>query len=478
MYNSLFIYGFSDKEFLQELYNNFNISYSIHTLDDVKKDQDHRDLIIDNFRELPKLNKDAQKIFIKFYNDHFITFSRMFVRKNRNKMDFHEDSNHFALYFYAFYEIIINKKIDLIHFQSFPHLGPDYILYHIAKILKIRTVLIYQTIFPQKYIMLNDIEDLGKIKNNTDNNSKVDHLKILNEKDFYTNIQNRYYEIEKNNRRKFIKKISNFLSTEKFFRKFFRKFLIKSLIKIHLIKRKDDEKEYKKNLEIYSSKKETIDNLFNSNKKIIYFPLQSQPELGALLGKDYDDQLRVIEKLITLLGNEWIIIVKDHYIQTSYQRKHFFFKRLSNLKNTYIANPNYSGIELIQKSDIVATCFGTSGWEALTNKKKCLLFGNSWYSGLSGVLKIDNHTDDEKIFKFIKEKFNEEKFNLDLSNLYSSFYEGYTVAQWFTKTNKKDEEFDWFDLIDEKYHKKFDKKENTKKIINNFKSFLKQNNNI
>ena len=38
MYNSLFIYGFKDKEFLQELYNNFNISYSIHTLDDVKKD--------------------------------------------------------------------------------------------------------------------------------------------------------------------------------------------------------------------------------------------------------------------------------------------------------------------------------------------------------------------------------------------------------------------------------------------------------
>jgi len=147
MYNSIFIYGANDKEFLKELYNNFNISYSIHAFDDVKKDQDHRDLIIDNFRELPKLNKDAQKIFIKFYNDHFIVFSRMFVRKDSNKSDFHEDSNHFALYFYAFYEIIINKKIDLIIFSSLPHIGPDYILYHIAKILKIRTILYYQTIF-------------------------------------------------------------------------------------------------------------------------------------------------------------------------------------------------------------------------------------------------------------------------------------------------------------------------------------------
>ena len=55
---------------------------------------------------------------------------------------------------------------------------------------------------------------------------------------------------------------------------------------------------------------------------------------------------------------------------------------------------------------------------------------------------------------------------------------GMQLASGLKKTNKKDEEFDWFDLIDEKYHKKFDKKENTKKMINNFKSFLKQNNNI
>lgn len=469
MYNSVFIYGASDKEFLQELYDNFNISYSIHTYDDIKKDQDHRDLIIDNFSQLPRFNKDAQKIFIKFYNDHFITFSRMFIRKSP-KSDFHEDSNHFALYFYSFYEIIMDKKIDLIIFNSVPHLGPDYILYHIAKIFKIRTVLHYQTIFPKRYIMINNMEELGKIKKNIDKTFKVDHTEILKNKDFYVNLQKKFYKNVESNNNNFIKQITDILADKRFL----RKKLINLLVKINLIKRVDDEKEYKKNLEVYSSKKETIDNLFNSNKKIIYFPLQSQPELGALLGKDYDDQLRVIEKLITLLGNEWIIIVKDHHFQTSYQRKHFFFKRLSNLKNIYIANPNYSGIELIQKSDIVATCFGTSGWEALTNKKKCLLFGNSWYSGLSGVLKIDNHTDDEKIFKFIKEKFNEEKFNLDLSNLYSSFYEGYTDSQWFRKTNKKDEEFDWFDLIDEK----FDKKENTKKMINNFKSFLKQNNNI
>ena len=470
MYNSLFIYGSGDKEFLQELYNNFNISYSIHTFDDVKKDQDHRDLIINNFNELPKLNKDAQKIFIKFYNDHFIVFSRMFVRKNPNKMDFHEDSNHFALYFYSFYEIIINKKIDLIIFHSVPHIGPDYILYHIAKILNIRTILHYQTIFPRRYIMLNDIEEFGQIKNNENNSPKVDLSKVLKDKDLYASIDKKFYKTNKSNSLKFTKKISNFLSDKRFL----KKVLIKFLIKIHLIKRKDDEKEYEKNLEIYSSKEETIHNLFNSNKKIIYFPLQSQPELGALLGKDYDDQLRVIEKLITLLGNEWTVIVKDHYIQTSYQRKHFFFKRLSNLKNVYIANSNYSGIELIQKSDIVATCFGTSGWEALTNKKKCLLFGNSWYSGLSGVLKINNDIDDEKIFKFIKEKFNEEKFNLDLSNLYSSFYEGYAVGQWFNKTNKEQVDFYLFNEFEENY----DQKENTKKQINNLKNFLKNFNKI
>ena len=97
-----------------------------------------------------------------------------------------------------------------------------------------------------------------------------------------------------------------------------------------MIKRVDAEKEYKKNYEACSSKNETINNILNSNKKILYFPLQSQPELAALLANDFDDQLRVIEKLTSILDNEWTIIVKDHPIQTSYQRNFFFFKRLNS----------------------------------------------------------------------------------------------------------------------------------------------------
>ncbi len=464
MYNSVFVYGASDKEFLKELYDNFNISYSIHIFDDIKKDQDHRDLILDNFSQLPKFNKDAQKIFIKFYNDHFITFSRMFIRKGP-KSDFHEDSNHFALYFYSFYEIIMDKKIDLIIFNSVPHLGPDYILYQIAKIFKIRTVLHYQTIFPKRYIMINDMEEFGKIKKNIDKTFKIDHTEILKNKNFYVNIQKKFYKNLENKNNNFIKKITDILSDKRFI----RKKLINLLVKINLIKRVDDEKEYKKNLALYSSKNEIIENILNTNKKILYFPLQSQPELGALLANDFDDQLRVIEKLIGVLGSEWTIIVKDHPNQGPYQRKIFFFKRLSNLKNLFIANVNYSSIELIKKSDIVASAFGTSGWEALINKKKCLLFGNSWYSDLSGVLKVNNNTDDETILKFINKKFDEEKFNSDLSNLYGSFYEGYVVGrEWFGKTSKSDVDIEWLDLLEEKY----DKKQNTKKLINNLKNFL------
>ncbi len=457
MYNSIFIYGANDKEFLQELYNNFNISYSIHNFDDIKKDQDHKDLITDNFRELPKLNKDAQKIFIKFYNDHFIVFSRMFVRKGLDKSNFHEDSNHFALYFYSFYEIIIKKKIDLIIFSGVPHIGPDYILYHIAKILKIRTILSYQTIFPNKYIMINDLEEFGQIKNNIDKTFKVDHTEILKNKNFYVNIQDKFYKNQERSNKSFKKQITKILADKRFF----RKKLINFLIRINLIKRVDAEKEYKKNYEASSSKNETINNILNSNKKILYFPLQSQPELTALLANDFDDQLRVIEKLTSILDNKWTIIIKDHFIQTSYQRNFFFFKRLNSFKNVLIANTNYPGIELIKKANIVASCFGTSGWEALINKKKCLLFGNSWYSGLAGVLKINKNTDDETILKFINEKFNQEKFNSDLCKLYSSFYDGYAVGEWF-------------DYLDEKH----DRMQNAKNRIIDLKNFLNISNKI
>ena len=170
MKRNIFIYGGINPNFIKEIYKNFNVCFSIHSNPGVEKNEDHQNLILNNFQSIPKIEKKISKMFIDFYNENIITFLKMFVRKNISNSDFHEDNNHFSLYFYSFYEILITKKIDLVIFNSFPHQGPDFILYQLAKKLNIQTILFHQTIFPNKYMLSDKTEDeKNKIKKNTVN---------------------------------------------------------------------------------------------------------------------------------------------------------------------------------------------------------------------------------------------------------------------------------------------------------------------
>ena len=107
--------------------------------------------------------------------------------------------------------------------------------------------------------------------------------------------------------------------------------------------------------------------------------------------------------------------------------------------------------------DFVVTSSGSIGWEALNLEKKCLLFGNSWYSNLHGVMKITNNTRDEEMTNFLKEKFDNDSFKTSLQNLYESFYDG-IILKWYIPMDPN-----------------FDEKNNSKKVINQIKKYLEKN---
>ena len=149
--------------------------------------------------------------------------------------------------------------------------------------------------------------------------------------------------------------------------------------------------------------------------------------------------------------------MKENPRQSSYQRGNFFFKRLKYLKNITFAHSHHNSQDLVNRCDLVVTGAGTVGWEALINKKKCLVFGNPWFQNLHGCLKFDNKTSINDIKKFLKEDFDDKQFLKDINNLIQTSYEG--IVNDFYK----------------RIQNNFDSKKNSKIVCQNVIKFIKKN---
>lgn len=150
----------------------------------------------------------------------------------------------------------------------------------------------------------------------------------------------------------------------------------------HIIIQYDKRKEYQKNYNNSVTKYKDI----NLDTDFIYFALHLQPELTTNpLGYEYDDQLLAIERLSSIVPENWKIYVKENPIQGYYQRDPFFFERLKKIKNIILVEKTFDTMTLIKKSKFVATITGSVGYEAVCEDKPALIFANTWYSSLPGV---------------------------------------------------------------------------------------------
>jgi hypothetical protein len=89
--------------------------------------------------------------------------------------------------FDLFSNLLIENNIDVVLFSNLPHEGPDLVLYKIAKKLNVKTILFCQTMFPNKFFYVFDVEDFGKF-------NKVE---LLNEKTNLKIEKCEYLELEK-----------------------------------------------------------------------------------------------------------------------------------------------------------------------------------------------------------------------------------------------------------------------------------------
>ena len=455
------VYDAPDAGLMQALYDSkkIDVKYSIHTLPGVKKDLDSSEII--KFNIPSKFNfevsEESQKAYVEFYNKYFNTFSYQFIRSGLKTLDIHEIRNHFSLFYHSFFKIIKDNNIDLAIFFSLPHGGPDFIMYQITKLLKIKTILMHQSLFPNKYFTLKKYEDLGNMNNlSTLTKGKLNNYDFENCKNLYseyTHNMKKWVIFRQKLQDEKIKKTS---------KRYLKDIIIRTLINLKLMHREDQiylEKKYKSNLAKIEKKYKEIKDIQNG-RKIIFFPLHNQPELStALLGGKYEDQILVLERLNSFAKDNWIIIAKENPLQTSYQRNDNFFKRLEGLKNVFFVDRIESTQLILEKSDLVTTICGSVGYEALMKSKKCLVFGNAWYKNFHGVLKIDNNTLDAEIDNFISENFEKDKFLEDLNTLLSCCDEGVVTDDDIYKNIVKD----------------FNNKKNYNEVFNNITKFIEIN---
>lgn len=324
----------------------------------------------------------TEALYNDVYKDLHI-FMDMFSRHNRDAKrrpvklyTLHDYIHIFNRYIYYFADLISRQDVNLVLFASNVHEGPDFILYKICKFLGIETVILYQSLFPNRYMYLRTLRDLSRYYQDPSVTLNPPKERITLErrsKLFYmSNLKHSRFEFKE-----------LWAILKKDLLRMLRKKQFDEIVarSMYLIKYMDY-KAYRKNVD------SLLCHNFSLNVPYVYFPLNYQPEMTtSSLGGVYVDQLLALERLSQLLPQNWLIYIKEHVIQTEFMRGNWFFERLRQIENVRLLPMETNTFELTENAMFVSTVTGTAGWEALKHGKKALIFGSVWYEGLPGIFR-------------------------------------------------------------------------------------------
>jgi hypothetical protein len=344
------------------------------------------------FGKIPVAPKAAGALtrYAGFHQRHFETYHVMIARRGLHFADLHEVTNEFSLSYHYFSHVLTSKSIDLVLFANMPHEGPDYVLYNVAKMRGIKTLICYQTLFSDKFYLMTSIQDLGPFVTTP---SLVDATPVLLEPGFHQQsvCMDGLVQPEIPKKTPMSDRAMNYgrailAGPAEILKSPWRS--LKGGINRALVKNSAAslQKAYARQMRRHALTNESVDSLIATHEKLAYFPLHLQPELTtSTLGGVFQDQLYAIELLSSLLGEEWLILVKENPKQTYFQRRQLYFRRLGELHNVRLVPSSYSTYKLMRRARFVTTISGTACWEAIKGGKKCLIFGQAWFSGLPGV---------------------------------------------------------------------------------------------
>ena len=350
-------------------------------------------------------------------------------RCSSKKISIIENKSYFydlLIFFKSFFEI--KKDINFVFFPTTPHFPVDIVLFFVAKYFLKNTIILNRTDFNNKFYFRSDWRDLHKFDHKFDYipSNKIQTTDIEKESKFIKYSKNlndlsvKSFKRKNNLYRSIIDFFKLFKSIINYYR--FRDVTSPfhlnkgiSLLQIYfLVIRR-----YKQNKKLTKFYKE---NMVSPNLELdyVYFPLHFQPERSTVPeGLFFSNQLRAIELLRESLPSSFFIYIKEHPRQFDPEgvvdlrkisaRKISFYKNIVSLPNTRLLDISQDSNLLINKAKIVTTITGSSGWQAILEKKPTFVFGKPWYSDFKKCYNIDSKED---IIKALKE-INTSDFNIE-----------------------------------------------------------------
>ena len=294
-------------------------------------------------------------------------------------------------------------------FMNVPHLGPDMVLYQVAKAMGLKTLIVSQTFFADSFFSMRSIEDFGNLNSMAPAGVPLSIEKGSAPDLFYMND-----DWQKEGARGKL----GFAQILRCFEFIVRKKPEKIFNIPHvlgLIGRMRDVYEalprwrdpfgkffHENELAYFEHLAQFEGKSVDWDAKFVYIPLHNQPEMSTQsLGGLFRDQVLMIEAIARSLPEGWKIYVKDNPRQGAYARGPMFFHRLCRIKGVQLVPLDTSTHELSTRAQLTATVCGTAGWEAIRKGKTVVVFGGAWYKSFPGVFTWHEDIDLEKIFKII-----------------------------------------------------------------------------
>ncbi len=306
-----------------------------------------------------------------------------------------DERKHLYYEMLRYWQGIIDKlKPEVIIFPNIPHTVYNYLIYELARMRGIKTLMFEDTQIGNRLLLLEDWqESCERLKMELEKNRG----KIFNVEDLKVDLQE-YYKLQSDLKKDatpyYMKHYKNQATGKKFlYHKY--KIIIAAIKNGTIFKRIAD---YAGKLKINPQKEyRGLQKKADLTKKFIYLPLHFQPErTTSPMGGAYVDQILMIETLAAALPRDWAIYVKEHPSQLwlnglnySSCRYPGYYEKISRLNNVYLISPETNSYELIKYCQALATVTGTAGWEAVLRLKPVIVFGYAWYRDCPGVFKVD-----------------------------------------------------------------------------------------
>ncbi len=362
------------------------------------------------------------------YSERWFTEERFFFHKfsSNEILNIVEKLSRFYLNF------LERIKPDFILMQPAGESITNFILYHIAKSVGVKTLMFMDTHLKNSFILSDDLF-LNELKNEFDKIKLNPPKKIISyDRDFFDN-----RDLLQSSQILASAQSKNTIKYKKIFQRYLKQ-IFNSKEPLFYNRGKTFFKMIKwRILSSYQLKKrEQFLNNFASKSipknKFIYYPLAVQPESSTSVRAPFHlNQLSIIQNIAKSMPVDYILCVKEHPGQKpKFWRSINFYESILSLPNVKLIHPAVKSFDLITKCDLVTLINASTGLEALFFKKPVIVFADVFYSLVSMVKKISDFND---LTKSIHDSLNNFSFNSnELSFLINSIENKQTLIPYFS----------------------------------------------